>query len=314
MAVTGTVDAAASGGSDFRGTSSLDVSIRKRADWSSMNKSMRHPNQWQMRCGFSLVELLIVLAVLAVVAGIVLPSLRSPLDKSRLTGAAKELQASLAKARSLAIRQGSPVYFRYEIAGDRYVIERAPVRIDQMITVLEDPSEAATTASRLSIDSAEASTQSGDGSTADASTAGELQAEGQTSTASLILREGKLPTGVTFAEPFSDGAIMSQTRSSTTTSPQGTAGAGNGAAGVSGAELLVNGLRRWSDPICFQPSGRAQDAAIRVTGQRDFVVDVTLRGFTAMASYSAPTRIVPQQAAVATGMNSVAAGMNEEAR
>jgi len=223
-----------------------------------MNTPSRHHNQLQHRSGFSLVELLIVMAVLAAVAGLVLPSMRGPLDKSRLTGAAKELQASLAKARSLAIREGAFVSFRYEIAGGRYVIERIPAPVHATITVLEDPSGAATTPSGLTTESAATPTQPIDGT-------------GESNLISLTLREGQLPVGVTFAEPVTSGLITSETSATS--------------------------LRRWSDPIRFQPSGRTEDATIRIAGQRNFVVDVTLRGLTAMASYSAPTRIAPQASA-----------------
>ena len=228
-----------------------------------MNKPLHHHNQLQLRRGFSLVELLIVMAVLAAVAGLVLPSMRGPLDKSRLTGAAKELQASLAKARSLAIRESSQVVFRYEISGDRYIIERGSRPVDAMITVLEDASGATTTPSGLATESAEAPTPPMDDT-------------GEGNLISMTLREGRLPVGVTFAEPVASASITS--------------------------EPSAASLRRWSDPIRFEPSGRAQDATIRVAGQRNFVVDVTLRGLTAMASYSAPTRVEPQQSPSSTNM------------
>ncbi|MFN5904418.1 MAG: Tfp pilus assembly protein FimT/FimU, partial [Planctomyces sp.] len=61
------------------------------------------------RRGYSLVELLIVLAVLSALAALVQPAMRGVLDKSRLTGAAKQVQAALAKSRALAIREGVPV-------------------------------------------------------------------------------------------------------------------------------------------------------------------------------------------------------------
>ena len=223
-----------------------------------MKTPSHHHNHSQLRSGFSLVELLIVMAVLAAVAGLVLPSMRGPLDKSRLTGAAKELQASLAKARSLAIRESTQVVFRYEISGDRYIIERAPDVLNTMITVLEDSSGPTTTPSGLTTASAVTPTQPIDGT-------------GESNLISLTLREGQLPVGVTFAEPVTSGFITS--------------------------EASATSLRRWSNPIRFQPSGRTEDATIRVAGQRDFVVDVTLRGLTAMASYSAPIRIAPQASA-----------------
>ena len=62
----------------------------------------------------------------------------------------------------------------------------------------------------------------------------------------------------------------------------------------------TTGLRRWSEPIRFRPSGRTEDQKIRLAGQRDFVVDVTLRGLTSMASYSPPTRVTSEVASMET--------------
>ena len=212
------------------------------------------------------------MAVLTAVAGLILPSMRGPLDKSRLTGAAKQLQASLAKARSLAIREGSEVTFRYEISGDRFVIERVPAQPNSMITVLEDSSSATTTPSGLSAEIPEAPVQPVDDA-------------GMGNLTSLILREGRLPTGVSFADSASDSSP----------STQGSIGTEAVSSESMTRESTTTGLRGWSDPIRFQPSGRTDDVTIRVAGQRDFVVDITLRGLTAMASYSAPKRLVPQQ-------------------
>jgi len=63
--------------------------------------------------GFTLVELMIVVAVLAILLGIAAPSFQSMLDKRRLTGAAEQLYADLQYARSEAIRQNKivTVYF-----------------------------------------------------------------------------------------------------------------------------------------------------------------------------------------------------------
>ena len=131
------------------------------------------------------------------------------------------------------------------------------------MTVLEEFAGALSTPSGLSVETANPS-----------SSQANMMAEDQA--VSNILREGQLPTGVTFSEPpVSDDASA---RGSLSDVIQPTAVAG------------VSQIRRWSEPIRFVPSGRTKDHIIRLQGQRRFFVDVSLRGLTAMASYSAPAR------------------------
>ncbi len=44
----------------------------------------------------------------------------------------------------------------------------------------------------------------------------------------------------------------------------------------------------WSQPIVFQPNGRTNNAQIRLRGERDAVVDVSLRGLTGVATSGRP--------------------------
>ena len=82
-------------------------------------------HRWnKQRGGFTLIEMLIVLAVLAAMAAFTLPAMRGPLDKSRLRAAGQQIQAALSKARSLSVREGIPVEFRYELNGQHWKIER----------------------------------------------------------------------------------------------------------------------------------------------------------------------------------------------
>lgn len=203
------------------------------------------------------------MAILAGLAALTVPAMRGPLDKSRLTAAAKQIQATLAKSRALAIREGTAVWFRYEIFGDRYVIEREPSPSAVVVNVLEESAAALRTPSGLSVETANPS-----GSQAD------LIAENQS--VSNILREGQLPTGVTFS-PAPVAEDKAATGNLFDVSQQTSMGS-------------VNEIPRWSRPIRFWSSGRTTDHMIRLQGQRNFSVDVSLRGLTGMASYSVPVR------------------------
>ncbi len=59
--------------------------------------------------GFTLIEVMVVVAVLAILLGIAAPSFQSMLDKRRLIGAAEQLYADLQYARSEAIKRNASV-------------------------------------------------------------------------------------------------------------------------------------------------------------------------------------------------------------
>lgn len=65
------------------------------------------------RDAFTLLEMLIVLALLAALAGLSWPSVRGMLAKSQLRAAAKQVRGALATARWKAIEAGVPQRFRY---------------------------------------------------------------------------------------------------------------------------------------------------------------------------------------------------------
>ena len=73
--------------------------------------------------GFSLVELLIVLAILALIVGMSWPALQKPWYKSRLRSAAKMLQSELGRARVEAIESGRSIRFQYQPNSGRFVIQ-----------------------------------------------------------------------------------------------------------------------------------------------------------------------------------------------
>ena len=91
------------------------------------------------RRGYSLLELLIVLAVLVTITSLVVPALRGPLDRSRLRSAGREMQTQLAKARTLAIRSGKEHWLRYKIGGTEWRIETSPDEPDTAVENADIP-------------------------------------------------------------------------------------------------------------------------------------------------------------------------------
>lgn len=70
--------------------------------------------QWGCkRWGVTLIELLIVMAILVVMAGLGLPSVMRMVDRSRLSSSTRELQAELNRTRIEAMKSGEPLVFHY---------------------------------------------------------------------------------------------------------------------------------------------------------------------------------------------------------
>ncbi|HEX7060837.1 MAG TPA: GspH/FimT family pseudopilin [Woeseiaceae bacterium] len=68
--------------------------------------------------GFTLLELLTTIAVLAVVLGIAVPSMRSGAEKRRAIAAAEEIYSEIQLARSEAISRSQPIYMNIAEGAD----------------------------------------------------------------------------------------------------------------------------------------------------------------------------------------------------
>jgi len=104
----------------------------------SQRRSGRGPSAATARRGFTLLEMVIVLAILVVVVGLGWPALRGSLQKSRLHDAAKQVRIELARARVEAIESGSPCQFRYEEGGERFEITGSVVSDEAAQRAWED--------------------------------------------------------------------------------------------------------------------------------------------------------------------------------
>jgi prepilin-type N-terminal cleavage/methylation domain-containing protein len=67
--------------------------------------------------GFTLIEMIVVLAILAVAIGLVMPLFGQRGSGAELTAAAGRVRAAMAGARATAIAEGRPVVFRGDPAG-----------------------------------------------------------------------------------------------------------------------------------------------------------------------------------------------------
>ena len=73
--------------------------------------------------GFTLVELLVVVAILALSVGLVMPRLGNSLRRAALDGSTSEIRAALRAARAAAVAQGRVSVFRGDSASNGYWID-----------------------------------------------------------------------------------------------------------------------------------------------------------------------------------------------
>lgn len=86
--------------------------------------------------GFTLLETLVVLAILGLVVGVAIPSLRRPPDKLRLEAATRTLASALRFSRAQAITRNTDVVLT--VNADRRVFESSAssaIQLDQEISV-----------------------------------------------------------------------------------------------------------------------------------------------------------------------------------
>ena len=80
---------------------------------------------YERRCGgFTLIEMIVVLAILAIAVGVVVPLFGPRGAGAELNAAALRLRSAMAEARSTAIAEGRAVVFRGDLAGGFWLDNR----------------------------------------------------------------------------------------------------------------------------------------------------------------------------------------------
>lgn len=203
--------------------------------------------------GFTLVEMLVVLAILVLLIGISWPSVHRLLSRSRVKEAAKHVRTELGEARLRAIESGTPQVFRFQ-PGTGFFEVRPKEEETAGPAVLKSALE------QMSDETIDTEPITG--------------AEIVDPTAyEKYLPEGMLFTGQEVAKKSSELE------------------AAEGLVGLSTAEMTEQ--QNWSEPIVFYPNGRTSNARIRVTDGNRYFVDVSLRGLTGTVRVGPMNRIEP---------------------
>jgi prepilin-type N-terminal cleavage/methylation domain-containing protein len=89
----------------------------------AIRRSFRISNfEFQVRRGFTLLEVALVLALLVVIMGLVWPALEGTFDAQRLKSAADQLRADFTQARVTAMNTGRPQLLSFDAASGRYAV------------------------------------------------------------------------------------------------------------------------------------------------------------------------------------------------
>ena len=192
-----------------------------------MNQQQTNGVRRKRRDGLTLIEILLVLAIVIMVAALALPAMNGTFDAQRLTRAADMVRSDWSRARVEAIRSGQEWVFCYIPGTGSYGI--SPYSPYQEPTLPQ-------------------------GVTPD-----------QDARSNFDYGGGQLPRGVI----FNQSDVMADTRS------QALDEEGGGNPGANSAETIL-----------FYPDGTAQQAALKLSNEREWFVQINLRALTGTATVS----------------------------
>lgn len=220
-------------------------------------RSLHHQRSSSAHRGLTLIELLLVLAILVLAAAAAMPALRGTLQDQRLKRAADQVRIEWTRAHVQAMKTGRMQMFRYEMGGQAFRVEPWMAGEDALEAGAGQSQGALNAVSSFGNPTAESV-----GGPGPAPSASPTMADGQQPQSDRF----RLPDEVTFAAGNAQGDSRAMQ--------------------VEQAILESERTVEWSRPILFYPDGSATDAFVVVAGPRQTGIRVELRGLTGTASVS----------------------------
>jgi len=224
-----------------------------------------HPNTAQFRhrrrTGFTLMEILLVLALLVAIAAISLPALNGPMENHRLRMAGDMVRVEWSHARNKAMESGRTYVFKYQPELGNFKIE--PWYLD------DDYLESSNVLQAGGANGGVAGVNAALASARNGNSADPLSSAGATptsTTATSTVEIGELPEKVQFVGSETEMDERSAYLAVTST-PQGD-------------EVL------WSDPIFFYPDGTSSTVRLLIRNSRARYLIVSIRGLTGVVQVS----------------------------
>ncbi|MEP9360944.1 prepilin-type N-terminal cleavage/methylation domain-containing protein [Sphingomonas sp. KR3-1] len=94
-----------------------------------------HRRRWAATCGFTLVEVLVILAILTLMAGIVFPSVEKAMRRQSFVESARRVELGLRAARGAAVARGAPARFVVALDGRGFRFADHDDRLPEGVTI-----------------------------------------------------------------------------------------------------------------------------------------------------------------------------------